>query len=112
MAKIAQETKREIYIFSFSVLGLLMSLVVYGLGSLIILNRNYPVNLTAYMWILLIGGTAAGFMEGQRWWQIIYVEKAYLKWPKHKLETKLLGLVILIVLTIAIIFLAGNYYAA
>ncbi len=109
MAKIATEQKRKFYIFLFAVLGLLMSLVVYGLASMIILNKNYPVNLTTYFWILIIGGTLAGYSEGIRWWQIIYVEKAYLKWPKHKKEAKLLGLLILIILTMAIIFLADNY---
>jgi hypothetical protein len=86
-----------------------MGLVIYGLGSLILLNKGYSINLTSYLFILLVGGTIAGFMEGQRWWQIIYVQKAYLKWSKHKHETKLLGLMILIILTIAIVFLARKY---
>ena len=103
------ETKRKWYIFAFSVLGLLMSLVIYGLGALVILNKNLKIDLALYFWILVVGGIIAGYTEGVRWWQIIYVEKAYLKWPKHRLETKLIGLVILIILTVAILFLVNNY---
>lgn len=100
--------KQNFYILTFTLLGFLMSIVVYGLGSIILIKHNYEVNLDLYFLILAFGGLIAGFLEGKRWWRIIYVEKAYLKWPKHKLETKLLGAVILIVLTVAIIFLM-NY---
>jgi hypothetical protein len=106
---VTKSTKRKFYIFSFSVLGLLMSLVVYGLVSLVILNKSYQVDLKIYFWIMIIAGFLAGYSEGQRWWHIIYIEKAYLKWPKQKLETKLLGLIVLIILTIAVLFTSNNY---
>jgi hypothetical protein len=100
--------KQKFYIFSFAVLGLLMSLVVYGLISLVILTHNLNINLELYLWIMLVSGVLAGLVEGKRWWRIIYIEKSYLKWPKHKLETKLLGLMVLIVLTVAMLFIL-NY---
>ncbi|MBX4204581.1 MAG: hypothetical protein KW788_00125 [Candidatus Doudnabacteria bacterium] len=109
MAKQSLETKRQVYIFAFTFLGLLMGVVVYGLGSLIIIYKGYFLNFNWYLGILLAGGTIAGFMEGQRWWRIIYVEKAYLKWSKAKHETKLLGLALLIIFTLAIVFLARQY---
>ncbi|HEX5429796.1 MAG TPA: hypothetical protein VFX17_01810 [Patescibacteria group bacterium] len=97
--------KKRIYVVSFAFLGTLMALVVYGLGSLIVLKKGIALNETAYLWILLVGGCMAGIMEGQRWWDIIYVRKAHLHWNKHILEAKLLGLTLLIILTIVIIFL-------
>jgi hypothetical protein len=96
-------------VFSFTALGLLIGLVVYGLGSLMLLHRGYSFSLPAYLFILLVGGIVAGYMEGERWWKIIYVEKAHLKWPRHKLETKLLGLLFLIIFTVAIVILSRNY---
>jgi hypothetical protein len=109
MSKQSMEVKREVYVFSFALLGLLMGTVIYGLGSLLVIYKGYFLDFNWYLLILLIGGTVAGFMEGLRWWHIIYIEKSYLKWPKHRHETKLLGLVILIVLSIAVVFLARNY---
>lgn len=100
--------KQKFYIFSFSILGLLMSLVVYALASLIILKQGYEIDLKLYLWILLVAGLVTGFAEGRRWWEIIYIQKSYLKWPKHKLEMKLLGLLFLIIITVAI-FLMLNY---
>jgi hypothetical protein len=62
-----------------------------------------------YLVVMLVGGTVAGYLEGRRWWRIIYVEKAYLKWSKHKHETKLLGFLVLIVLTVAILYIIRNH---
>jgi hypothetical protein len=84
MTKKSLETKRQFYIFSFTVLGLLVGVLVYGLGSLIIINKGYLFNFNWYLLIMLVSGTIVGFAEGHRWWRIIYVEKAYLKWAKHK----------------------------
>ncbi len=109
MSKKSLEMKRELYVFSFALLGLLMGVVIYGLGSLVLINREYVLNFNWFLLIILIGGTLAGFIEGKRWWQIIYISKHHLKWPKHVQETKLLGLLVLIVLTVAVLFLSRNY---
>src|SRR3982751_5802197 len=103
MPKQSLEMKRQFYVFSFTVLGLLVGVLVYGLGSLIILNKGYLFNFNWYLLIMLVSGTLVGFAEGKRWWRIIYVEKAYLKWAKHKHKYKFSGLFILIILTIAIL---------
>jgi hypothetical protein len=85
-----------------------MGLIVFGLGSLILIEHNLNFDPRWYLAAMIVGGTVAGFVEGKRWWRIIYVEKAYLRWPKHKHETKLLGLLILIILTVAVLFLMNN----
>ena len=101
--------KQKFYIFSFTVLGFLMGLVIYGLGSLVLIKKGYSFDSSWYLGIMLVAGIIAGFFEGRRWWRIIYVEKAYLKWTKHKLQYKLIGLTVLIILTIAVTIFFGNY---
>jgi hypothetical protein len=95
--------KKNFYICSFGVLGLLMGVVVYGLGSMVLMQKNLEFDQAWYLGIMLVGGSIAGLFEGKRWWHIIYVEKAHNKWLKHMREAKLLGLVLLIIMTVAIV---------
>lgn len=95
--------KRRFYVLAFTILGSIIGLLVYGLGSMILLQKNLTFDSWWFLRIMLLGGAIAGFFEGMRWWEIIYVERAHTKWPKHMREFKLLGLVLLIVLTIAIL---------
>ena len=102
-------TKKRVYITFFTLLGALIGFVIWGLGCLILLKHNRSINTTLYLWIMLVAGTVAGYLEGRRWWRIIYIEKAYLRWPKHRFQYKLIGVAILLILTIAIVAFFGNY---
>lgn len=109
MSKQANEIKKQVYVFSFALLGMLTGTVIYGAVSIWLILHGYEINFNWYLAILMVGGTIAGFMEGLRWWRIIYVEKAYLKWSRHTMEMKLIGLLFLIILTVAAGFIASNY---
>jgi hypothetical protein len=101
--------KENFYIFSFTCLGILMGLLVWGMISLVLIRKNYLINSNIYLAVMLTAGAVAGFEEGRRWWKIIYVEKAYLHWPKTKLQYKLIGVAVLLILTIGVVAFFGNY---
>ena len=86
--------KRAFYIFCFTVLGLLLQFLVHavvemGVISLLLKDfRTYGLGLTWAQWfmihhvataVLIVAGGAFGYLQGVKWWRIIYVEKRYPK---------------------------------
>lgn len=87
-------TKRNVYLFCFSVLGLLLGFVIHALVEvwyikLLLSNfQKYNLGLSWYdlealhyavLLLLLPFMTWWGYKQGERWWHVLYVEK---RWKK------------------------------
>lgn len=79
--------KKTIYIFSFTVLGVLVSFLLHGILELIIIEllltdfTRYNLGLSWPQWflihrwgslLLLTAGVGVGFWQGVRWWSVLY----------------------------------------
>lgn len=97
--------KKTIYIASFILLGILVQFLLHAfiemwyIGLLVSDFAAFGFGLSWDAWFLIhamltifffIGGMAAGFFSGKKWWQIIYVEQKYKnkKWPRWNLLSK------------------------
>ena len=82
-------SKRTIYITSFTVLGILLSTIVHAGVEIPVINLlvadfdRYSLGLTwaQWFWVHHVGtvflgilGTLFGYWQGRHWWQVIYVE--------------------------------------
>ena len=87
--------KKGIYIFLFVVLGVMLSQLLHSLIEipvLKVLTDNPDTNWGTWRMAHKIGGMILtllgiifGYLQGQKWWQIIYVEKSELGvGPKRK----------------------------
>ena len=79
--------KKYFYIFSFTVLGLLLQFMVHAGLEIFYLNHHTPFKgWYAFHSIagieLFILGLSLGFWAGVHFWRVIYVEKSYRKWIK------------------------------
>jgi high-affinity nickel permease len=74
--KLNSVLKRQFYILSFTSLGVLVGILVYGIGSIVLIKYQKDLNLSVYLWVMLISGGLVGFSEGRYWWDIIYVKKS------------------------------------
>ncbi|PIR57659.1 MAG: hypothetical protein COU71_02915 [Parcubacteria group bacterium CG10_big_fil_rev_8_21_14_0_10_38_31] len=86
--------KRTIYISLFTFLGILISFLIHATIEIPVINllvsdfNTYSLGLTWGQWylihhavsvILLLLGITLGYLQGKRWWRIIYIEKRYAK---------------------------------
>ena len=88
------DTKKTIYLIAAMVLGLLIALIVRAELELwyikkILLPGANPISYGAggfvpplTTFVLAIGGLLFGYVIGQRWWQMVYVEKRHWRWRK------------------------------
>jgi Sec-independent protein secretion pathway component TatC len=82
-------SKRTIYITSFTLLGILLSTIVHAAIEIPVINLlvadfdRYSLVLSWGQWflvhhvgtvILWVAGVAFGYWQGKYWWQVIYVE--------------------------------------
>jgi len=80
-------SKRTIYITSFTVLGILLSTIVHAGVEIPVINLlvadfdRYGLGLTWAQWfwvhhvgtvILWIAGALFGYWQGKHWWRVIY----------------------------------------
>lgn len=87
--------KRAFYVFSFTLLGVLLQFLVHALFEMAMISLllsdfdRYSLGLSWGRWyavhqtfslLLLILGIAFGYRWGIFWWQVIYVEERYRKW--------------------------------
>ena len=85
-------SKRTIYITSFTLLGILLSTIVHAGVEIPVINLlvadfdRYSLGLTWAQWfwvhhvgsvILGVAGALFGFWQGRYWWRVIYVEKKF-----------------------------------
>ncbi|OGF82270.1 hypothetical protein A3B18_02925 [Candidatus Giovannonibacteria bacterium RIFCSPLOWO2_01_FULL_46_13] len=76
--------KRIFYIFSFTVLGILLQFLAHALLEIWYLNRYTPFDgwytfHTIAGVVLLVAGAALGFWAGVHFWRVIYVERRYFR---------------------------------
>lgn len=84
--------KKVIYIILSIILGILLSTMLHAIVEIFIINlltkdfNKYGLGLSWETWflihsigtiILLVLGIVGGYLLGQRWWRIIYIEKKY-----------------------------------
>ncbi|MFH0852198.1 MAG: prepilin-type N-terminal cleavage/methylation domain-containing protein [bacterium] len=84
--------KKIVYIFFCVILGGLLSFILHGLIEIfviVLLSNNFATYGLGLSWsdwffihtlgtiVLLAAGILGGYFLGQRWWQIIYVQKRY-----------------------------------
>ncbi len=80
------KTKKTIYLFLSTILGLLLSVIAYGLVEIDYLNRaaangkivqfhNGGALLPAIQIGVLAAGAIGGFLIGRIWWQMLYVDR-------------------------------------
>ena len=81
-------TKKSLYILSFTVLGGLTGILNIGLIDLFLLKAGYYYNLHPWYFWIVLASAIGGYLEGKFWWQVIYVQKAYLNWKKASLRLK------------------------
>lgn len=91
--------KKIIYIAAFTVVGIQLQFLLHALleiGYVKLLVRDFVTFGFGLSWtdwyaihyvltiVFFIGGTAFGFVQGKKWWQILYVEQRYKnrKWPR------------------------------
>lgn len=87
--------KRAFYIFSFTILGVLLQFLAHALLEMAVLSlllddfERYNLDLSWSQWyavhrmlslLLLMLGIIFGYRWGVFWWQVIYVEQRYKKW--------------------------------
>jgi len=99
--------KKKFYIFSFTVLGAVVGIFVYGVASLTLLQSQQDIS-PLIGWVICAIFAVFGFWQGFHWWEVIYVHKAYLKWPKNHRYYKISWGVFLIVFTIVLVYFFGN----
>ena len=74
--------KRVFYIFSFTLLGVLVQFMAHALLEIWYLNRHTPFD-GWYMFhsiasvVLFVLGAGLGFWAGVHFWRVIYIEKKY-----------------------------------
>ena len=93
--------KRIIYIISFTILGILLGLLLHSVIEIAVIKLllrdydKYGLGLefgtwfkihTAWSIITFIGGATLGFLQGRKWWRVLYVEQRYRKWLKKPLK--------------------------
>jgi hypothetical protein len=88
--------KKAIYIICAMILGFLVSLIIHakleiwyinqmldsGIAPVSFCGREFLPPLVSFL--LAIFGLIFGYIVGQRWWQIVYVEKRHWRWKKKK----------------------------
>lgn len=93
--------KKGIYIFLFSILGLLLGFLLHAIVEIIyirLLINNYETfgfGLDFSVWftihkvwaiITLLGGLWFGYYQGKKWWRVLYVERKYSRWFRTPLK--------------------------
>lgn len=83
--------KRTIYIFLFTLLGILVSFLVHAAIEIPVIRLlvedfdTYGLGLTWRQWyaihaigsvVLLLLGIFVGFRQGRYWWKVIYIERS------------------------------------
>ncbi|MEK9181109.1 MAG: hypothetical protein AAB871_02660 [Patescibacteria group bacterium] len=91
--------KKTIYIFCFTILGILVGFLFPALFEIIYINllltnfSRWGLGLTLSQWfsihyyysfLTFALGVVLGFWQGFYWWKVIYVEKRYDKWKRGK----------------------------
>ncbi len=77
--------KKTIYLIAAMLLGFLLAFIVYA--ELAIWQIEHLSSNGNNFWefpILAIVGITLFYFIGQRWWQIIYVERRHWQWKKKK----------------------------
>lgn len=87
-------SKKTIYIIASMFLGLLISFIIHAEIEIWFIRKTLHSGLLPFSFgcreflppllslILALLGLAFGYIVGQRWWQIVYVEKRH--WRKKK----------------------------
>ena len=83
--------KNKIYLCASTILGILLSLIVYALFELNYLDwansqGQYPDFQNDYLFLsfFIILGAIGGFFLGKFWWRKVYIEKAWAKKKRKK----------------------------
>lgn len=97
--------KKTIYIIAFTVLGIQLQFFLHvfiEVGYMELLTYNFAIFGFGLPWsswyvihyvstvLFFIGGMVFGFVQGKKWWQIMYVEQRYKhrKWRWNSLLKK------------------------
>src|SRR6185436_14124294 len=102
--------KRQIYVIAFGVLGALLAFLSSALIVLVAAKRGQLFELNPFInFFVIMAGAMLGISEGNYWWKVIYIDKAYLDWKKAKFSHKnkwhgfSLALVVIVTATIAVL---------
>jgi len=86
--------KRTLYIALFTLLGVMVSFLIHAVIEIPVINLlvsdfdKYSLGLTWREWylvhhvasaVLLLVGITLGYLQGKRWWKVIYIERRYTK---------------------------------
>jgi|WetSurMetagenome_2_1015567.scaffolds.fasta_scaffold69470_4 hypothetical protein len=88
--------KKAIYIISSMFLGFLFSLIVHAKLEIWYIGKMLASGVTPVSFgrqeylpplvsiLLIVVGLIFGYVIGQRWWQLVYVEKRHWRWKNKK----------------------------
>lgn len=95
--------KRKVYIFTFTILGLIVGFLIHAFIELVYLQllmddfQKYSLGLSWAVWenihlngtflLLSFGGYFLGYRPGKHFWKALYVDKKYSRWFKHPLKS-------------------------